>query len=68
MHRITQIDQGESAVPSSSTPAVLVAEDSPNYRRLIERHLKQLDFDFVFARDERRHGALELQNSHDWHC
>jgi hypothetical protein len=39
MHRITWIDRGESVLPRSSTPAVLVREDAPIYRRLIEGHL-----------------------------
>jgi hypothetical protein len=69
MHRITRIDQGESAVPRSSTPVVLVAEDARIYRRLIEGHLKQWASILCARGMESRHGAsLEGQISHDWHC
>jgi hypothetical protein len=68
MHRITWIDRGESVLPRSSTPAVLVREDAPIYRRLIEGHLNN---GLRFCVRRRRKGGMSLfgiQISHDWHC
>jgi hypothetical protein len=69
MHRIKWIHRGESAVPISSTPAVLVREDAPTHRRLIEGHLKQWALILCATGMERRHeGCLEVQINHDRHC
>ncbi len=50
MHRTTVIDR---SIGTSAQPAVkiLLAEDSAIYRRLIETHLKEWGFDFVYAKD-----------------
>ena len=50
MRRTTAIDRRVDASPQPAVK-ILLAEDSAIYRRLIETHLKEWGFDFVWAKD-----------------
>jgi diguanylate cyclase (GGDEF)-like protein len=59
MHRTTAIDSRDGA--SLSAVKILLAEDSPVYRRLIESHLQECGFDFVYAKDGKEAWKILVQ-------
>jgi len=51
MQRNTTIDRSDKTCKDSSPVTILLAEDSPIYRRLIETHLKEWGFDITCTKD-----------------
>jgi two-component system, cell cycle response regulator len=51
MPKSTVIEAQKAPVPENRTGSILLAEDSPVYRRLIAAHLKEWGFDCICAKD-----------------
>jgi two-component system, cell cycle response regulator len=51
MGKITVPETSDDAVPESHALTILLAEDSPIYRRLIEQQFKEWGFSFTLAKD-----------------